>query len=303
MGRVPSYSQEFRWRVVELLESSGKWVPGARAGLGVSPQTLRSRRGQTEIGQGRQEGLASDERDELRRLRREKANHPVKAMCRVLGVSRSGFCAWQARPPSERAMAGAWLTEQIQTIHAETRGVCGAPRVHAELAIAHQVRVGCKRVERLMAQAGLSGLVARRGGARRCGCPVSGSPTISSPATFARRPERVVGRRHHLSAHLGGLALPRRRPRRVLAADRRMGRGRPHALPARRRRPSNGDRPPPTRPRADLTFGSGQPVRVGQACASAGIARSMGSRGDCYDNAVAESFFATLKKELIHRRS
>jgi putative transposase len=94
----------------------------------------------------------------------EKANHPVKAMCRVLGVSRSGFYAWQARPPSERALADAWLTERIRAIHAANRGVYGAPRVHAELALAHQVRVGRKRVERLMRQAALSGLVARKRG-------------------------------------------------------------------------------------------------------------------------------------------
>jgi putative transposase len=94
----------------------------------------------------------------------EKVNHPVKAMCRVLGVSRSGFYAWQARPPSERALADAWLTERIRAIHAANRGVYGAPRVHAELALAHQVRVGRKRVERLMRQAALSGLVARKRG-------------------------------------------------------------------------------------------------------------------------------------------
>jgi putative transposase len=94
----------------------------------------------------------------------EKANHPVKAMCRVLGVSRSGFYAWQARPPSERALTDAWLIERIRAIHADNRGVYGAPRVHAELALAHGIRVGRKRVERLMAQAGLSGLVARKRG-------------------------------------------------------------------------------------------------------------------------------------------
>lgn len=71
MGKVPSYSQEFRRRAVGLLESSGKSVPVLARELGVSPQTLRNWRGQTEIDQGRQEGLTSDERDELRRLRRE----------------------------------------------------------------------------------------------------------------------------------------------------------------------------------------------------------------------------------------
>ena len=82
---------------------------------------------------------------------------------------------------------------------------------------------------------------------------------------------------------------------------------RPHARRARHRRARDGARPPPARARADLALRPGQPVRVslafGQKARAAGIAQSMGSRGDCFDNAVAESFFATLKKELVHRRS
>ena len=71
MAKVPSYSREFRRRAVELLESSGKSVPVLARELGVSPQTLRNWRDQSEVDQGRAEGVSSDERDELRRLRRE----------------------------------------------------------------------------------------------------------------------------------------------------------------------------------------------------------------------------------------
>lgn len=71
MAKVPSYSQEFRRRAVELLESSGKSVPALARELGVSPQSLRNWRGQLEVDQGRAEGVSSDERDELSRLRRE----------------------------------------------------------------------------------------------------------------------------------------------------------------------------------------------------------------------------------------
>ena len=85
-------------------------------------------------------------------------------MCRMLGVSRSGFHAWQHRPPSQRELSDAWLLERIRRIHSENRGVYGAPRIHAELRLAHGIRIGRKRVERLMRRAGLSGLIPKRRG-------------------------------------------------------------------------------------------------------------------------------------------
>ena len=63
----------------------------------------------------------------------EKANHSISLMCRLLGVSRSGFHAWQRRPPSDRALADARLSERIAAIHRESRGTYGARRVHAAL--------------------------------------------------------------------------------------------------------------------------------------------------------------------------
>ena len=94
----------------------------------------------------------------------EKTERSVKTMCRVLGVSRSGFHAWASRPPSARAVQDAWLTERILEIHEANRKVYGSPRIHAELAMADGIRVGRKRVERLMRQAEISGLVPRRRG-------------------------------------------------------------------------------------------------------------------------------------------
>src|SRR5215212_5565394 len=94
----------------------------------------------------------------------EKARTPVSVCCELLGVSRSGYYDWTTRAPSDRSLSDAWLLEQIEAIHAERRGVYGARRIHAELRLAHGVRVGKKRVERLMLQAGLSGLVRRRRG-------------------------------------------------------------------------------------------------------------------------------------------
>jgi putative transposase len=94
----------------------------------------------------------------------KRAEHSIKAMCRVLGVSRSGFHAWERRPPSPRALKDERLTERIREIHAANRKVYGSPRIHAELALADGVRVGRKRVERLMRAAGITGMIARKRG-------------------------------------------------------------------------------------------------------------------------------------------
>src|SRR2546423_428394 len=82
-------------------------------------------------------------------------------MCRLLGVSRSGFHAWERRPPSDRALADAWLVDRITTIHRLSRGTYGARRVHAALRQG-SIRVGRKRVERLMRTQRLTGTVPRK---------------------------------------------------------------------------------------------------------------------------------------------
>jgi putative transposase len=79
-------------------------------------------------------------------------------MCRVLKVNRTSFHAWERRPPSDRDLADAWLLERIHQIHRASNGTYGAPRVHAELRLGEGIRVGRKRVERLMARAGLQGI-------------------------------------------------------------------------------------------------------------------------------------------------
>jgi putative transposase len=94
----------------------------------------------------------------------KKAEHSIKTMCGVLGVSRSGFHAWQSRPPSARALEDERLTERIREIHTENRRVYGSPRIHAELVLADGERIGRKRVERLMRQAGIAGTVRKKRG-------------------------------------------------------------------------------------------------------------------------------------------
>jgi putative transposase len=77
-------------------------------------------------------------------------------------VSRTGFHNWERRAPSDRALTDAWLIEKIKHIHDASRGVYGAPRIHAELRLGHDVRVGRKRVARLMKAAGISGVRPRK---------------------------------------------------------------------------------------------------------------------------------------------
>jgi putative transposase len=237
----------------------------------------------------------------------EKARTPVSLACAWLGVSRSGYYEWATRAPSRRALTDAWLTERIRAIHEARRGVYGAPRIHADLRLAHGVRVSRKRVERLMRQAGISGLVRRK----------RGRTTIRVPGVrvaddLVERQFRPVARNAlwiadvtYLRTWEGWLylaAVQDAYSRRIVGwsmADHMRSELVVDALQmaVARRRPAPG-----------LIHHSDQgsqyvSLAFGQAARDAGIARSLGSKGDCWDNAVAESFFATLKKELVHRRS
>lgn len=243
----------------------------------------------------------------FRLIAAEKANHPVALLCEVLGVSRQGFYAWAKRMPSNRDLADAWLIEQIKEIHEANRGVYGSPRIQAELRMARGVRVGRKRVERLMKMAGISGLVTRK----------RGRTTIRVPGV--RVADDLVERQFHPAAPnvlwcaditylrtwegwLYLAAVQDLYSRRIVGwsmADHLRAELVVDALQmaVARREPETG-----------LVIHSDQgsqyvSLAFGQAARQAGIARSMGSRGDCWDNAVAESFFATLKKELVRRRS
>lgn len=91
-----------------------------------------------------------------------QAVHPIATMCRMLGVSTSGYYAWLEREPSARATSDAELLERIRRIHTKSRGTYGVPRVHAEFK-AEGTHVGRKRVARLMRQAGLAGVSRRKG--------------------------------------------------------------------------------------------------------------------------------------------
>ena len=240
----------------------------------------------------------------FRFVEREKAHLPVQAMCRVLGVSPSGYYAWRSRGPSARSVADAALASQVRATHARGRGTYGAPRVHAELR-AQGTRVGRKRVARLMAADGLAGISRRRsvrttvrdrtatlapdlverdftapGPDRLWVADITYLPTRSGFCYLAAVTDvwsrRVVGWSiaGHLRTELVTAALD------TAVARRRPGAGLVHHS-------DHGTQ------YTSLAFG--------RRLREAGIAASMGSVGDCYDNAMAESFFASLEVELIDR--
>lgn len=245
--------------------------------------------------------------DAYRFIAAEKANYPVSLMSRVLGVNRQAFHAWERRPPSQRSLEDAFLIERIREIHRSARGVYGARRIHAELRMADGIKISRKRVERLMREAGISGLVPRRRGrttirvpgvrvaddlVKRDFRPAAPNVLWVADITYLRSWEGWVylaAVQDAFSRRIVGWAMAEHMKAELVTDALQM------AL-ARRR------------PEAGLIHHSDQgsqyvSLAFGQKARDAGIAVSMGSRGDCFDNAVAESFFATLKKELIRRRS
>jgi putative transposase len=235
----------------------------------------------------------------------ERAGHSVVRMCRLLGVSTSGYYAWRKRPPSSRAQADAALTGTIRVIHAASRATYGAPRVHAELADLHRVRCGRKRVARLMRVAGLVGVCRRRSTrTTRRDEAATVSDDLVKRAFAVTAPDRLwVADITYLPTWQGFLYLAvvlDACSRRVVGwamADHLRAELVVDALDMAlwNRRPTTG-----------LIHHSDHgsqytSLAFGRRCREAGIAVSMGSVGDCYDNALAESFFATLECELVAR--
>jgi transposase InsO family protein len=229
----------------------------------------------------------------------EKANFPITVMCRVLGVTPSGFHAWCGRPPSERSLADAALTATIRAIHAESRGTYGSPRVHAELRLGHGVACGRSRVERLMAAAGLVGVHRRR----RHGC-TRRDDTATSAEDLVKRVFGVTGRdrlwladitEHHTWEGKVYLAVVIDAfSRRVVGwsiADHLRAELVCDALDMAvwTRRPGAGAIHHSDHGCQYTSYAFGRRLR------DAGLLGSMGSVGDCYDNAAAESFFATCR--------
>ncbi|WP_246081265.1 IS3 family transposase, partial [Nonomuraea mesophila] len=311
-----------------------------------SAQSIRTWVRQADLDDGRrQDGLTSAEKDELARLRREnkilreekeilrkaggflragdgsaemkfrlihaeKGHHEVSLLARVLGVSRQGYYAWAARQrrgPSARARRDAELTERIRHHHQASDEIYGAPRIHADLRELDGVRVGRKRVARLMRRAGLAG-VSRRKGCRTTiadGRAAAASDLVKRQFSAAE-PNRVwtAGITYVptwqgfvylavvldvFSRRIVGWAMAEHM-RAELVTDAL-------AMALHQRRPEAG-----------VIHHSDKgsqytSVAFGQRCEQAGVRPSTGRTGTCFDNAITESFFASLECELIDRRT
>jgi putative transposase len=236
-------------------------------------------------------------------VKANQAQHAVSRMCRLLGVSSSGYYDWRRHSPSARAVADEALLEQIGAYHARSRGTYGAPRIQCDLAAAG-LSVSRKRIARLMRQASLRGVCRRAwrattrrqpgaqaapdlverdfgvaGPDRLWVADITYVPTLSGTLYLAvvvdAFSRRVVGwsMASHLRTELVlsalDMALLHRTPREVIHHS---DKGCQYT---------------------SLDFAA--------RCQQAGVRLSTGTAGDCYDNAMCESFFATLECELIDR--
>lgn len=235
-------------------------------------------------------------------IQEEQAHYPVRLLCRVMQVSRSGFYAWRRRPKSERAKQDEVLTEKIKAIHAQSRGLYGAPRVHAELRD-QEVRCGKKRVARLMRSVGLRGKCKGGSKQRRSKTDPPTANNLLGSNFNAVRPNAVwISDITYLRTQEGWFYLAvvlDAFSRRVVgwAMQARMTTSLTLAalnMAYRQRKP-----PPGLIHHSDRgsQYTSGD---YRSALQKAGMLVS--TSGNCLENAVAESFFATLKTEEVEEK-
>ena len=235
-----------------------------------------------------------------------QADLPVRTMCRVLGVSHSGYYAWNERAPSKRAIDDAVLTERIRLIHAASDENYGSPNIHAELRD-EGTRVSRKRVARLMRLASIRGTCRRRGFVvtTRRDKRQRPAPDLVKREFAAAGPNRLwVADMTYVPTWAGFIYL-------AIVLDvwsRRIvgwaiGEQMTTALVLAALNMAS------TQRRAtEVIHHSDQgsqytSIEFGSRCKKLGVRPSMGSVGDAFDNAMAESFFARLECELIDRRS
>ncbi len=264
-SRIP-YPPEFRQQMIELVRS-GRSPGSLAKEFEPSAQTIQTWVKQADLDSGRSgrrhDGLTTSERAEIRTpaspdqavahrarhpgkssglvrsgdrfdahrafefVKAYQALYPVTTLCRVLGVSTSGYYAWRVRHPSARRQADARLQAHIEAIHAWSDGTYGTPRILAQLR-QEGVHVGAKRVARLLRQAGLQGVsrrpwvtTTRRAKDRRP------APDLVDRDFSADGPDRLWVADITYVATWAGFHLPGRRPGCLQSAHHRLGYGRP----------------------------------------------------------------------------
>jgi len=236
-------------------------------------------------------------------IHRRRKRYPVRLMCHAMGVSASGYYAWRRRPESRRTRHNRELMRAIRVVHAESDGTYGSPRIHAALN-ASGVACGRAKVTRLMHNAGLKGCPKRRFRVttRRGGAPASNlldqnftanapNQRWASDITFIYTGQgwlylAVVMDLY--SRRIIGWSMSRRINRHIVVRALNMALGR-------------------RRPGEDLIHHSDRGSQYlsdnfQDLLKANGITCSMSDKGSCYDNAVVESFFASLKRERTKRR-
>jgi putative transposase len=205
---------------------------------------------------------------------------PVEIACRVLDVSPSGYYAWHCRPPSARTIRHAWLTDLIVQVHQDSRGTYGARRVHAELRLGRGIVVGHGAIELLMRRTGLTGATGRPKWRRTKPDQVAldlvdRDFTRSEPnqlwVTDITEHPTIEGKVYGKVYCALGMAI-----------DRRI-------------------------PPAGAIVHSDQGVQFAswaftQRAKDSGLVPSMGSVGDCFDNAMIEAFWSRMQVELLDRQ-
>jgi len=237
-------------------------------------------------------------------VEREKAVHTIVTMCRVLGVSPSGYHAWRQRPPSRRSRSDSALTERIGKIHMHSRWTYGSPRIHAELR-EEGIRCSRKRVARLMQKAGIEGCHRRRSfRTTQRAAEAEPVPDLVQRNFKAVAPNQLwVSDLTYVPTLAGflylavildtfsrrviGWAMGPRPTMQLVIEALDMAIWNRRADPGVIHHSDHGSQ------YTSLAYG--------QRLCEAGLVSSMGSIGDAYDNAMAEAFFATLECELIDR--
>lgn len=336
MGRR-GYPPEFRRKVLDLVEA-GRAVADVARDLGISDQTIYTWRRQDRIDRGLESGLSSAEKAELAAAKRhiaqleaELAVHrratellkgavrpkaryaavaamadeglSIQIACRVLEVSESGFYDWRSRPPSQRSIRHAWLTDLIREVHQSSRGAYGSRRVHAELRLGRGIVVGHGAVEMLMQRAGLVGAIGRP--RWRHAKPDQIAKDLVNRDFTAEQPNRkwVTDITEHytregkvycavvldvFSRRVVGWSIDSSQTAALVTNALGM------AIDSRR-------------PGMGAIIHSDQGVQFGswaftKRAKDSGLVPSMGSVGDCYDNAMMESFWSRMQVELLNRR-